>query len=92
MEKVVAEDPSKFGDTCTTGWPPRRATAVEWNQLEPRRQVVCDVGNRAREVTQALGKRFQTLGIGLFIAEVWFCFDLVVTAPLEVKKYLYLIL
>jgi hypothetical protein len=43
-----------FGDASTMRWPPRTAAAVEYRQLESRRQV-CATKCRAGEVTQAIG-------------------------------------
>jgi hypothetical protein len=34
-----------FGDTSTMRWLPRTAAAVEFRQLEPRRQCVCYKGH-----------------------------------------------
>jgi hypothetical protein len=37
-----------FGDASTMRWPPRKAAAVEYRQLEPRRQGMCYKGQSWR--------------------------------------------
>lgn len=45
---VAARDPSSFGNPSAMRWPPRTAAALEYRQLEPKRQGVCYKGQNWR--------------------------------------------
>jgi hypothetical protein len=80
---AAVEDPSILEvGVNSLAWPTRTASAVEWSQLEPRRQAVCAAEGRAGGFTKLLEEprwwqvnpRQWMLEFGFALFRLWLCF------------------
>ena len=89
---ITTDDPSSSGDASTEGPPPRATGAMDWSQLELRRQAVCAA--EAEEMTQQASQKnpedsehTSDIGHCVYTIGMQFCFGLLKTT-LEGGKYL----